>query len=209
MTRILNPEDIEAESFRIIEEEIGSHNFTTEQFPIVRRIIHATADFDFTKNTVFHLKAIASGVAAIRAGGNIVVDVEMIRAGVSKEKLKRFGGEVLCYMSDPDVVKSAKEAGVTRAIMSMRKAAELGRGTVFAVGNAPTALLEICALLEQKKIQPALVIGVPVGFVSAADAKEELLKHETPYIVTRGRKGGSIVTVAIVNALIRLAEEQE
>jgi precorrin-8X/cobalt-precorrin-8 methylmutase len=203
MTRILNPEAIEAESFRIIESELGPHAFSPDEFAIVQRAIHSTADFDFARTIRFHPDAIRSGVEAIRAGRNIVADVQMIQAGISKAGLKRFGGDVLCFISDEDVTLKAKAEGVTRAIMSMRKAAELGPGLIYAIGNAPTALLELTRLADVAK--PALVVGVPVGFVSAAESKDELAQTNLPYITALGRKGGTPVAVSIMNALIRLA----
>lgn len=203
MNRILNPEAIEAESFRIIESELGPHSFSRDEFAIVQRAIHSTADFDFARTIRFHPEAIRSGIEAIRAGKSIVADVQMIQAGISKVGLKKFGGEVHCFISDEDVIAKAKAEGVTRAIVSMRKAAELGSGLIYAIGNAPTALLELTRLADVAK--PALVVGVPVGFVSAAESKDELALTNLPFITALGRKGGTPVAVSIVNALIRLA----
>ena len=205
---ILNPQDIEAESFRIIEAELGPHTFTPAQFKIVQRAIHATADFDFGKNVVFSPTAIESGVAALKAGCDLVVDVQMIQAGVSVGILNKLGkGKLICAISDDDVVRDAKAAGVTRAIMAMRKHARTSPGAVYAIGNAPTALLEILRLvIEEKTPPPALVIGVPVGFVSALESKDALLSAPFPFIAARGRKGGSTVAVSMVNALLRLAD---
>ncbi|HVR87100.1 MAG TPA: precorrin-8X methylmutase [Planctomycetota bacterium] len=203
MTRILNPEAIEAESFRIIESELGPHSFSPDEFAIVQRAIHSTADFDFARTIRFHPDAIRSGLGAIRAGRNIVADVQMIQAGINKTGLKKYGGDVLCFIGDPDVTEKAKAEGVTRAILSMRKAAEQGPGAIYAIGNAPTALLELVRLADVAK--PALVVGVPVGFVSAAESKDELARTALPYITALGRKGGTPVAVSIVNALIRLA----
>lgn len=204
--RLVHPEQIEAESFRIIEAEIGAHALPPAEFQIVRRVIHASADFDYARTLAFSPGAVAKGVAALRAGRDIVCDVEMIRAGISKEKLARLGGKVHSFISDPDVADEAKRAGVTRAIASMRKAAGACPGAVYAIGNAPTALLEIVDLAKAGKAAPALVIGVPVGFVQAAEAKEGLIASGIASIACRGRKGGSPVAVAIVNALLRLAE---
>jgi len=201
MNRILNPEAIEAESFRIIEEELGPHEFTKEEFAIVQRAIHSTADFEFARTIRFHPDAIRSGLEAIRSGRSIVADVQMIQAGINKPGLKKFGGEVLCFIGDEDVAVKAKAEGVTRAIISMRKASEIAPGAIYAIGNAPTALLE----LMQLPVKPALVVGVPVGFVSAAESKDELVKLDLPHITALGRKGGTPVAVSIVNALIRLA----
>jgi precorrin-8X/cobalt-precorrin-8 methylmutase len=213
--KIINPEAIESESFRIIETELeemkAKPQFSPEEFTVLVRVIHATADFDFAKNTVFHPEAVKSGVNAIKRGENVVVDVEMIKAGINKSGLSEFGGEVLSFMSDEDVAQKAKELGITRAICSMRKAADVCPRGVFAIGNAPTALFELIRLVRNMELFPSLVIGVPVGFVSAVEAKEEALKlcgFGVPYIVARGRKGGTPVAVAAMNALIRLATEK-
>lgn len=202
---IVDPERIEAESFRIIEEELGPHAFTPEQFQIVRRVIHASADFEFARQLRFHPRAVASGIRALRRGADVVADVEMVQAGVSQVGLARFGGTVRCFISDEDVIREAKAAGVTRAIMSMRKATRLVKGGVYAIGNAPTALFELIRLIEIGEAAPDLVIGVPVGFVSAAESKQALSAMDTPFITALGRKGGTPTAVATVNALLRLA----
>jgi precorrin-8X/cobalt-precorrin-8 methylmutase len=203
MNRILNPEAIEAESFRIIESELGPHKFTTDEFAIVQRAIHSTADFEFARTIRFAPGAIRSGIEAIRAGTDIVADVQMIQAGINKPGLKKFGGSVHCYISDDDVIAQAKESGLTRAIMSMRKAAGLVPGAIYAIGNAPTALLELIKIADVAK--PSLVVGVPVGFVSAVESKDELAETQLPFITALGRKGGTPVAVSMINALIRLA----
>lgn len=202
--KIIDPEKIEEESFRIIEAEIGPHPFPESEFQIVRRAIHATADFEFLKTIRFHPDAIASGIKALQSGASIVADVEMIQSGISKVGLARFGGAVHCYISDEDVVVSAKALGITRAICAMRKAAKT-EAQVYAIGNAPTALFELIRLVREGVVSPALIVGVPVGFVSAVESKEALLAIETPFITTLGRKGGTPVAVAIINALLRLA----
>lgn len=204
--RLLAPEAIEAESFRIIEEELGPHAFPPREFTVVRRVIHATADFEFAKNIAFHPEAIDRGVAALRAGSDLVVDVAMIQAGVSKPALAAFGGTVRSYITDPDVVEEARREGITRAIASMRKAAREAPGAVYAVGNAPTALFEILNLIAAGKMRPALVVGVPVGFVSAVESKDALIASGYPHISARGRKGGTPVAVSILNALLALAK---
>lgn len=205
MARIVNPEAIETESFRIIEAEFGPHNFAPEEFAIVQRVIHATADFDFARTIRFHPHAIRSGLEAIQSGQTVVADVQMVQAGINKAGLKKFGGEVLCFMGDEGIAAQAKAEGITRAIMSMRKAATIAPEAIYAIGNAPTALLELLKL----PIKPALVVGVPVGFVSAAESKEELVQSNLTYITALGRKGGTPVAVAVVNALIRLAGESK
>lgn len=204
--KIRAPEAIEAESFRIIEEELGPHSFSPEEFNIVRRVIHATADFEFAKNLVFHPEAIRRGIEAIRGGADFVVDVAMIQAGVSKPALAAFGGQVFSYITDDDVIEEAKREGYTRAIASMHKAAGLKPRAVYAVGNAPTALFEVVHLIESGRMAPALVVGVPVGFVSAVESKEALIAGGHPHIAARGRKGGTPVAVSILNALLSLAK---
>lgn len=202
--RIVDPEKIEEESFRIIEAEIGPHAFSDLEFQVVRRVVHATADFEFIKTIRFHPDAIISGINALRKGASIVADVEMIQSGISKGGLKPFGGAVHCYISDEDVIASAKSLGITRAICSMRKAAKTD-AAIYAVGNAPTALFELIRLVQEGALSPALIVGVPVGFVSAVESKEALLAIKTPFITALGRKGGTPVAVAIINALLRLA----
>ncbi len=201
------PEDIETKSFQIITNEFGPHSFTAEQFPVVQRVIHATADFELGRSLVFHPAAIASGIAAIRRGVPVVADVQMVQSGISKGRLQKYGGDVHVYIAHPDVAVTAKQMGVTRAIIAMRRAAQEAPDGIFVIGNAPTALLEIIHLVKTGQVQPSLVVGVPVGFVSAAESKMELMKLDIPFIANVGRKGGSPVAVAIVNALSLLAEK--
>jgi precorrin-8X/cobalt-precorrin-8 methylmutase len=200
---------IEDGSFAIIDREAGSHDFTAGQWQIVRRIIHATADFEFKDLIRFHPAAIRAGVAALRGGAPIVVDVKMITAGLNEDRLSVHGCSTHCFISDDDVIATAKAANSTRAIEAMRKAHRRGLldGAIVAVGNAPTALLETVRLVEKEGARPALVIGVPVGFVSAAESKEAALRLTSPYIVVRGRKGGSAIAVAIIHALLLLTTE--
>ena len=202
---LTDPAAIEEASLKLVEEEMGPHAFTPQQLAVVKRAIHATADFDFAKNMVFHPIAVEAGVSAIRAGADVVADVQMVDVGISKDRLKKYGVSVWCFISDDDVVKKAKEEKVTRAIISMRKAAAVRDGSIYVIGNAPTALLELIRLIEEGKAKPSLIIGVPVGFVSAAESKERLMSISTPFITCRGRKGGSPVAVAIMNALSLLA----
>ncbi len=206
MQRILNPEAIEAESFRIIEEELGPHNFSPDEFAVVQRAIHSTADFEFARTIRFSPGAIRLGIDAIRAGAMVVADVQMVQAGINKPGLKKFGGEVYCFISDDDVIATARASGLTRAIMATRKAARQFPGAIYAIGNAPTALLELVRLADEAR--PALVVGVPVGFVSAAESKDELAASSLPFITSLGRKGGTPVAVSMMNALIRLAGVQ-
>lgn len=202
------PQEIEAKSFAMITEELGTHSFTEEQFPVVQRVIHASADFELGRSLVFHPDAVTAGVRAIHDGRAIVADVQMVQAGISKPRIAKYGGDVHVYISDPDVARDAKALNTTRAIISVRKACEVHPGAIFAIGNAPTALLELIRLVKEGLAKPSLIVGVPVGFVSAAESKEELLKLDVPYITNRGRKGGSPVAVATVNALSLLADAE-
>ncbi len=203
---IIQPDAIEAESFRIIDAEMGAHDFSVIEWPVVQRAIHSTADFELGRSMVFHPRAVEAGIAAIRKGADVVADVQMIQAGISAAFLAEFHGRVRCYMADPDVAAKARAEGTTRAIQCMRKAAREAPGAIYAIGNAPTALLELVRLVEDGEADPALVIGVPVGFVSAAESKVQLERQGVvPYITNRGRKGGTPVAVSITNALLRIA----
>ena len=199
------PAEIETRSMEIIQLELGERTFPPEILPVVKRVIHTTADFDYAGNLVFSPGAVEKGVAALKAGCALVTDTQMARAGVNKRVLKKCGGEALCFMSDPDVAAEAKARGVTRAAVSMERAARLDRPLILALGNAPTALVRACELLEAGELRPALIIGVPVGFVNVVESKELLLTEDVPYIVARGRKGGSNVAAAICNAMLYLA----
>lgn len=199
------PADIEARSMEIIQSELGEWSFPAEVLPVVKRVIHTTADFDYADHLVFSEGAVQRGVEAIRQGCTIVTDTQMARSGINKRVLERFGGEVLCFMSDVDVANEAKERGVTRATVSMERAARLKGPLILALGNAPTALVRACELMEAGELSPALVIGVPVGFVNVVESKELLLTEQVPYIVARGRKGGSNVAACICNAMLYLA----
>ena len=203
---IILPDAIEAESFRIIDAEMGPHDFSVIEWPVVQRAIHSTADFELGRSMVFHPRAVEAGIAAIRKGADVVADVQMIQAGISAAYLAEFGGRVLCYMADPDVATTARAEGTTRAIQCVRKAAREASGAIYAIGNAPTALLELVRLVEDGEANPAMIIGVPVGFVSAAESKEQLRRQGlVPYITNHGRKGGTPVAVSITNALLRMA----
>lgn len=204
----VQPEQIEQKSFQIIDEEIGEHSFTNEQYAVVQRVIHASADFELGKSLLFHPRAIEAGISAIRAGKKVVADVQMVQVGINKARLEKYGGSVHVYISDDDVMKEAKRLNTTRAIVAMRKAVKEADGGIFAIGNAPTALLELIRLVKEGEARPGLIIGLPVGFVSAAESKEELAKLDVPFITNVGRKGGSTVTVAALNALSILAERE-
>ncbi len=200
---ITDPAAIEAKSMEIIESELRV-DLPDEIKPIVKRVIHCTADFDYAENLVFSPGAVERGLAALKAGCAIVTDTQMARAGINKAAAGMLGCEIYCFMSDPDVAGEAKSRGCTRAAVSMERAARLDRPTIFAVGNAPTALLELRRLIDAGAVSPELVIGVPVGFVNILEAKEAILTSPVPHIVARGRKGGSNVAAAIVNALMYL-----
>lgn len=203
----VQPQEIEGRSFEMITEELGEHPFTNEQYPVVQRVIHASADFELGRSLVFHPQAIQAGIHAIRSGKMVVADVQMVQVGISKKRIEQYGGEIKVYISDPDVMEEAKRLNTTRAIISMRKAIKDADGGIFAIGNAPTALLELIRLVKTGEAKPGLVIGLPVGFVSAAESKEELAKLDIPFITNVGRKGGSTVTVAALNAISLLAQQ--
>ena len=203
-------QSIEDESMQIIENEIGSHSYNEEEWPIVRRVIHSTADFDFARDNkiIFHKDAIKNGLEALENGSSIVVDVNGIIGLLNKQNPKDFGNNVICNISEPSIMEAAKEAGKTRAQMSMRIAKEDMSGGIVVVGNAPTALLEVMEMIREGITKPALVIGIPVGFVSAVESKDELAKMDIPFITNQGRKGGSPCASAIVNALYKLLRQR-
>lgn len=204
-------QQIEHDSFAIVDNEAGPYSYTDSQWQIVRRMIHATADFEFNGLASFHQQAIKAGLAAIQDGAAIVADVEMICVGLSKPRLNHFGVNTHHFIADADVIAKAKAENSTRAVQAMRKAHQLGLldNSIIAVGNAPTALLEIIRLIEEENIKPGLIVGMPVGFVSAAESKAKLAQLQTvPWIITQGRKGGSTLVVAAIHALLALAEAQ-
>ena len=196
------PKDIEARSFEIIEQELGDVELDAMQKPIIKRAIHTTADFDYLENLYFSDGVVEKMIKAIKNGANIVTDTNMARAGINKKLLAKFGGEVYCFMADEDIAKAAKLNGTTRAAASMDKAAKLNGDVIFAIGNAPTALMRLCELIDEGRINPAAVIGVPVGFVNVVQSKEMIMERKVPQIVARGRKGGSNVAAAICNAVL-------
>lgn len=205
----IGPQEIEAESFRMIEAELGPHDFDQASFKVVQRVIHATGDFSFADNLRFSAKAISKGIEALQQGKNILTDVNMVATGISKPLLQQWGNTVICNIGDPQVANKAKAAKTTRAEMAIEMGLQENIGLV-AIGNAPTALLKVLSMFkaERPEVCP-LIIGVPVGFVNAAESKDLLNETDLPFITSLGRKGGSPVAAAIVNALIRLAAEQE
>ena len=200
-------QSIEDASMQMIEDEIGVHQYNEKEWPIVRRIIHSTADFDFASDNkiIFHKDAIESGMNALRNGCSIVVDVNGVIGGLNKQNPKDFGNNIVCNISDPKIMELAKKEGKTRSQVSMRAAVSDINGGIVAIGNAPTALLEVIQMVKEGIVKPALIIGIPVGFICAAESKEELSKLEgAPFITNLGRKGGSSSASAIINALFKL-----
>lgn len=204
---------IEHDSFAIIDAEAGPHAYSADQWPVVRRMIHANADFEFNGLTDFHPQAVEAGLAAILKGGTpIVADVEMICVGLSASRLKHFGVTTHHFISDADVIAQAQAEDTTRAVQAMRKAHRQGLldGAIVGIGNAPTALIEVVRLIKEEGARPALVIGMPVGFVSAAESKDLMAEvQDVPWIVIRGRKGGSTLVVAAIHALLGVAEARQ
>lgn len=202
MSQIIQPADIEAESFAIITRLLGDYPLDEENAPVILRAIHTTADLDYAKTLFFSPGAVAKGVKALAAGAHIVTDTHMAETGINKRRLEQLGGRVHCFISDEDVAAQAKSRGITRAVVAMEKAAALDAPCIFAIGNAPTALLALCDLIRQGRVDPALVIGVPVGFVNVVESKERLRQEPVPQIVAMGRKGGSNLAAAICNAML-------
>ena len=202
MMEYVKPMDIEKRSFEIITQLLGDTPMEPENAPVIKRVIHTSADFDYAQNLVFSPGAVQIGLEALKSGCDIVTDTQMAKAGINKTALGKLGGTVHCFMSDEDVAREAKQRGVTRATVSMERAAALDKSCIFAIGNAPTALIAIKELMDIGKLHPALIIGVPVGFVNVVESKELIIASEVPHIVARGRKGGSNVAAAICNALL-------
>ena len=198
---ITDPREIEKRSLEIIESEL-TVDIPQENLAVVKRVIHTTADFDYAVNLAFSEGAVEKALEALRSGCDIVTDTQMAKSGINKAAAEKLGCAVHCFMSDPDVAAEAKERGCTRAKVSMEKAARVAGSGIFAIGNAPTALIMLREMIEEGRISPKLVVGVPVGFVNVVEAKEEIMRTGVPYIVARGRKGGSTVAAAIINALM-------
>ncbi len=199
---IVDPREIEKKSFAIISEALGKREFPPFQESIVKRVIHTTADFDYADNLKISESAISKAFEAIRSGCNIVTDTKMAAAGINRKSLSRFGGTIVCRIDDAEVSLEAGTRGITRSAVSMEQAALDAKNQIFAVGNAPTALIRLAELIRGGIIAPALVIGVPVGFVNVIESKELIKAAGAPYIVAQGRKGGSNVAAAIVNAIL-------
>lgn len=203
----VKPRDIERRSFEIITEELGDRKLDPDKELIIKRCIHTSADFDYADNLYFSDGVVEKAINAIKEGACIVTDTQMGKSGINKRALARYGGEVYCFMSDEDVAAAAKANGTTRATASMDKAASMDKPLIFAVGNAPTALVRLYELIQEGKIHPALIIGVPVGFVNVVQSKELIMKTEVPYIVAKGRKGGSNIAACICNALLYMIDD--
>lgn len=198
------PEEIEKKSFQIIGEELGRRGICLlpEQEPVIKRVIHTTADFDYVRTLTFSKDAVETAGRLIKQGADIVTDTNMALAGINKKVLRAFGGQAHCFMADEAVAELAKERGYTRAAVSMEVASSLEKPVIFVIGNAPTALLRLYEMIQKKQYIPAFIVGVPVGFVNVEAAKELILETEVPCIVNRGRKGGSNVAAAICNAIL-------
>ena len=204
----VKPMDIEKRSFAIITEELG-YELPEDKAPIIKRCIHTSADFDYAQNLMFSDDVVEKALKALKNGACIVTDTQMAKAGINKKALQKFGGEVYCFMSDEEVAEIARKNGTTRATASMDKAAALQKPLIFAIGHAPTALVRLYELIEDGKLQPELIIGVPVGFVNVVQSKELIMQADVPYIVAKGRKGGSNIAACICNALLYMAGGRE
>ncbi len=201
----MKPQEIESLSFRIIDDEAGDHGFDSRHWQIVRRMIHTSADFDYGQTVRFHPKAVDAGVAAIRAGTPVLTDTRMALSGIRKSIIEQFGGTVECLIDDPGVMREATQSGTTRARAAVDAGVARTPNAIFVIGNAPTALLRLMEQVANRNADPALIVGLPVGFVNAAESKSELLQLERPYITNVGRKGGSNVAASVINALCILA----
>ncbi len=204
----MKPDEIEAKSFSIIDLEAGPHNFTPDEWNIVRRMIHTTADFEYMDMVRISDNAVAAGIKAIRDGRTVVTDTNMAKTGIQKGPLVKFGGRCECLMAEPRVAAKAKERGVTRAHVAVEEAAQMMENGIYVVGNAPTALLCLLEMIKRNAAGPALVVGLPVGFVNAAESKAALMETNIPYISNVGRKGGSNVAASVINALAKIAADK-
>lgn len=205
----VKPMDIERRSFEIIGEELAEMGIelNEEYAPIIKRCIHTAADFDYAKNLAFSEDVLEKAKEAIKKGACIVTDTKMAQSGINKKALAKFGGEVYNFMTDDDVVQMAKENGTTRATACIDKAAKMDKPLIFAIGNAPTALIRLYELIKENKIKPELIIGVPVGFVNVVQSKELIMETDIPYIIAKGRKGGSNIAACICNAILYQVDE--
>lgn len=205
----VKPMEIESRSFEIIGEELGDKKLLPGTELIVKRCIHTSADFDYAENLCFSDHAVELALQALQQGASIITDTQMAKAGINKKVLSRYGGNVYCFMSDEDVAEAARKNGTTRATASMDKAAKMDQKLIFAIGNAPTALVRLYELMQEGILKPELIIGVPVGFVNVVQSKELIIKSDVPYIVAKGRKGGSNIAACICNALLYMLSNNE
>lgn len=205
----VKPMEIESRSFEIIGEELGDKKLLPGTELIVKRCIHTSADFDYAENLCFSNHAVELALQALQQGASIITDTQMAKAGINKKVLSRYGGNVYCFMSDEDVAEAARKNGTTRATASMDKAAKMDQKLIFAIGNAPTALVRLYELMQEGILKPELIIGVPVGFVNVVQSKELIIKSDVPYIVAKGRKGGSNIAACICNALLYMLSNNE
>ena len=205
----VKPGDIEARSMEIITGELGDTAWKEPELSVVRRCIHTSADFDYNINLKFSANACKKGIQALRNGADIVTDTRMAMSGINKRRLAEYGGQVHCFIDDETVIKEAKQRGVTRSAIGMERGASIKNPVIFAIGNAPTALIRLYELVESGAVKPELVIGVPVGFVNVVESKELFMQADVPWIIAAGRKGGSNVAAAICNALLYYKDEVE
>lgn len=209
MSVIIDPKKIEKRSFEIIGSLLDDYKLPALKKSVVTRVVHATADLGYAEDLMFSKGAVEAGIRALRNGANVITDVTMLKAGINKKILKGLGGKAICLLNDKDVIRKSRELKVTRAVLALRKASKLINGSIIAIGNAPTALFELCDLVRKRKARPALIVGVPVGFVGAVESKKELRFLKVQYITNKSRKGGSSVAASAVNALLKIAERKE
>ena len=200
--KIVKPTDIEKRSMEIITSELNGRTWPDPEFAVVKRCIHTSADFDYADNLCFSEDAVRLGMEALKRGAHIVTDTRMAWSGINKKKLASFGGEAHCFMSDEDVAAEAKERGCTRAAICMERGAALPGEVIYAIGNAPTALIRLYEMIQEGKIKAALIIGAPVGFVNVVESKELIMEAGVPFIIPKGRKGGSNIAATICNAML-------
>ena len=203
----LAPRDIETGSLRIIDREAGEHGWSREQWPVVRRMIHTSADFDYLETVRMHPRAVYSGLSALRSGCRLLTDTRMAQAGIGARRLEPWGAQVDCLVDHPEVARRAAAGGTTRAVAAMDLALEQGPFDIFVIGNAPTALYRLIEHFSAGRVSPALVVGLPVGFVNAAESKQALAELDLPFITALGRKGGSNVAASVINALAIMCAE--
>jgi len=206
---LIDPKEIEAKSFQIVDKHVAGIKLPRHQKEVMKRVLHATSDLNYIEDMLFHPKAVRSALGAIRKGKNVVVDAGMVMAGINKKLLSTFGCKVFCLLNREDVAWQASQLNISRSILAMRKAVKLMEGGIVAIGNAPTALFEVCNMVSKGKASPAVLIGLPVGFVGAKEAKKRLRTLKIPYITNKSRYGGSSAAAACVNALLKIAEREK